>query len=540
MKLTIANRFWLWTILAILGFVLIGFFGYRLSVKQQVALQIGRNGSDQMAMLFNGNVLFQQTMESYQKAIVKIMLGESPAAMVETMQKDLEAFAALDLGISPEDKAKPIEFLKSGIEKIKKNNSYDAAEWIAAPDNPADALRKWLAARVEEQRAATISTGVAVDRETASIKRFVLFIFILIAVILTAFSVVNIFQITRPVLAGVNLLVRVAEKGDISEDVPAAYLVRGDEIGQLAKALQQLVVAQRKQADIVASIADGNWVQNVTLRSDKDTFSLALQGMVDQMNAKLHDVNDIAMQVNAGAAGVGAASEQLSQAATVSAASLQEISSTMTEVDSRSKQNAKDAQIASELVLVARKDAEKGTSHMDAMNNAMQEIRNSSQQIAKIIKVIDDIAFQTNLLALNAAVEAARAGRHGKGFAVVADEVRNLAGRSAKAAKETAELIESSGAKVENGTSVANQTAAALNGIVTGISKAADLISNIASLSNEQANWIAEISAGLGQIDNATQQNSANAEEIAASAVELSSHANSLHESVAAFKLKGR
>ncbi len=540
MKLTIARRFWLWTILAMLGFVFIGVLGMHLSEKQQGALQIGRNGSDQMALLFHGNVLFQQTMESYQKAIVIIMLGESPAKLVESMQKDLEAFAALELGIDAEVKGRLLAFLNSGIEKIKKNNSYDAAEWIATPGNPADALREWLSSSVEQQRAAAVETGLKIDRETSSIKWSVVVIFLLIALILSILSLVNIFQIARPILAGVNLLTRIAEMGDISEDVPAAYLGREDEIGQLAKALQQLVISQRKQADIVSSIADGNWVQNVTVRSDKDTFSLALRGMIHEMNRKLHDVNDIAMQVNAGAAGVGAASEQLSQAATVSAASLQEISATMTEVDSRSKQNAKDAQTASELVLIARGDAEKGSSHMNAMNNAMQEIRTSSQHIARIIKVIDDIAFQTNLLALNAAVEAARAGRHGKGFAVVADEVRNLAGRSAKAAKETSELIESSGAKVENGTSVANQTAAALKDIVTGISKAADIISSIASLSNEQATWIAEISTGLGQIDNATQQNSANAEEIAASAVELSSHANSLHDSIAAFKLMER
>ena len=165
---------------------------------------------------------------------------------------------------------------------------------------------------------------------------------------------------------------------------------------------------------------------------------------------------------------------------------------------------------------------------MGLLNTAINEINGSSKQIAKIIKVIDEIAFQTNLLALNAAVEAARAGEHGKGFAVVAEEVRNLAQRSASAAKDTAQLIEDSGKKVDAGVDLTKKVEASLKEIVKNVKKVTNLVNEIANASQEQSEGVGQVGQAISQMDQITQQNAANAEETASASEELSAQANSL------------
>ncbi len=303
--------------------------------------------------------------------------------------------------------------------------------------------------------------------------------------------------------------------------------------------LDAVIEPVNEAVSVIESMAEGDLSGKVTgdYRGDHAKMKDALNRTLESLNDILGQVNVASEQVVSGSAQVSDSSQSLSQGATESASSLEEITSSMTEMTSQTKQNADNAQQANKLAAAARDNAEQGNNRMGQMLDAMREINESSGQISKIIKVIDEIAFQTNLLALNAAVEAARAGVHGKGFAVVADEVRNLAQRSAKAAKETTELIETSIKKVENGTGIANETAKALTEIVSGVTKVTDLVGEIASASNEQAQGISQVNQGLGQIDQVTQANTANAEESAAAAEELSGQASNLKQMITRFRL---
>ncbi len=257
------------------------------------------------------------------------------------------------------------------------------------------------------------------------------------------------------------------------------------------------------------------------------------------INELLFQVNITTDQVANGSQQVANASQSLSQGATEQASSLEEITSSMQEVANQTGRNAENARAADSISQEAMKAAERGNTQMDNLLEAMNDIQASSNQISKIIKVIDEIAFQTNLLALNAAVEAARAGMHGKGFAVVAEEVRSLAARSAQAAKETGEMIENAVKKSSVGSEMSKQTAEILGHIVSDVSKVTDIVTEIAAASNEQAHGVNQIKIGLTQVEQVTQQNTASAEESAAASEELSSQAVNLKSMMKRFKLKG-
>ncbi len=314
----------------------------------------------------------------------------------------------------------------------------------------------------------------------------------------------------------------------------------GDELGKTAAAFRHLVQVLRERSEVALQIANGDLTREVKVYSQRDLLGTAIQRMSSNLNELLLQISEASDRVNSSSGQISETAQALSQGAIKNAANLQEISASLTEVADQTNTNASDAGNANSLAEQARGSAEEGSVRVGEMVEAMNEINESSQAITRVIKAIDDIAFKTNLLALNAAVEAARAGAHGKGFAVVAEEVRTLAGQSAKAARESAGLLEASQARVEKGTQIADVTSASLVEILDNSTQVAGLLGNIASASQQQASALAEINESLQEIDNVTQQNSAHAEETAAGTQEMAAQASGLKQLVSRFTFRGK
>lgn len=343
-------------------------------------------------------------------------------------------------------------------------------------------------------------------------------------------------MITQALSAGVVFAQQIARGNlDISLDIH-----QRDEIGQLAEAMRGMLTSLQYKAEMVDKFAAGDFSVKVELASEVDGLGRSMETMRNSLNDLLGQVNTAVSQVNSGSEQVSQASQSLSQGATEQASSLEEISSSVNEINGQSQQNAKNALEANALAKQATENAENGNKEMQGLVTAMGEINSSSEEIKKIVKVIDDIAFQINLLALNANVEAARAGKYGRGFAVVAEEVRNLAVRSAEAVKETTERVDESVRSIENGNQAAETTAGQLEDILSGVGKVATFLEEIAQASREQAQAISQITEGLDQIDQVTQANTASAEESASASEELASQAQHLQQMISQFILEQR
>ncbi|MGE5389943.1 MAG: methyl-accepting chemotaxis protein [Deltaproteobacteria bacterium] len=293
-------------------------------------------------------------------------------------------------------------------------------------------------------------------------------------------------------------------------------------------------------ASVLQEMSRGNLDVSIVrdYRGDFIAMKDAINNILASFNNTMDEINNAAEQVASGSGQVSDGSQSLSQAATEQASSIQQITASITDIAAQTRQNALKANQANDLAISAAGQAGEGDQQMQEMLRAMEDINESSNNISKIIKVIDEIAFQTNILALNAAVEAARAGQQGKGFAVVAEEVRNLAARSANAAKETTMMIEGSIKKVDTGTQIARTTASALGDIVNGVKQVTDLVADIAVASNDQATAIAQINQGITQVADVIQMNTAISEESAAASQQLASQAELLKTRIARFNLK--
>lgn len=346
--------------------------------------------------------------------------------------------------------------------------------------------------------------------------------------------------IVEPIVEVTDML-RKMEEGELDarmeKEYQGEFAVMRDTFNSTMDALNRYISETQR---VLSAAAEGDLTQSISTEFKGNFVELkdAVNTIVDTLNSTFYNINAAADQVASGARQVADGSQTISQGATEQASAIQELTATISELAAQTKENAKSASHANELSIATREEAAKGSELMQNMQRAMEEINEASENIAKIIKVIDDIAFQTNILALNAAVEAARAGQHGRGFSVVAEEVRNLAVRSAQAAKETTALIEGSIKKAEAGTNIVDTTAAALSNIVESVEKTTELVGQIAIASNEQATGIMQINKGIDQLSDVVQNNSATAEESAATTQELSGQASMLKNMVAQVKLR--
>ncbi len=390
-------------------------------------------------------------------------------------------------------------------------------------------------------------TAAARSGELSKVSSRVTALIVTVIIIAAIFSVIISSRVSRnianPIRECADRLARLS-KGDLKSPVPAVK--NHDETEILANSTQTIMESLQTiiqdEDQILRGMAKGNFdVHSSCHELYQGDFAPLLESLRDiahSLNDTLTKISLATVQVDSSADQVSDGSQALSQGATEQASSVEELAATINGISQNVNSNAQSAADASMRANRMGEKLSESNAQMTQMIQAMDKISAASNEIGKIIKTIEDIAFQTNILALNAAVEAARAGAAGKGFAVVADEVRSLAGKSAEAANNTTALIESAIQAVENGTKIASETAASVQEVVSDSEEVVDIINNISKASTSQAESISQITVGIDQIASVVQTNSATAEQSAAASEELSGQARLLNNLLSRFTFR--
>ena len=472
--------------------------------------------------------LYGKTRESALNKLEKIGLTKSES------NKILEAKEISDSLVPTE---------QSAIKEVESNDKSKAQSIIFGSDyiNSQEKMDSLINEFQEDIVTRSNSKIVEVKKELQSlILRTIFILSLLIILTIIEYTVIKL-KIVIPINKVEKHFSRIAS-GDLRTSIDVEE--SKSEIGLLVSSVKKMQSMLLNYIDLIdstlTSIAKGDLRVEIDQEfiGDFKSIKISLESIINSFNGDFSEINLSAEQVASASEQVAAGAQALSQGATEQASSVEELASTINEISDGIKKCADSASLACEVSDQSASQVGFGSRCMDDMMTSMGEISEKSSEISKIIKTIDEIAFQTNILALNAAVEAARAGQYGRGFAVVADEVRSLAGKSAKAAQNTAILIEEAIKTVENGVRIAKETANALDLVVNGVEKTTNYINGISSAVHSQEVAITQILSGIEQISIVVQMNSATAEESAAASEEMSAQAQILKELVEKFHLK--
>ncbi|GHU45400.1 hypothetical protein FACS1894120_0110 [Clostridia bacterium] len=484
----------------------------RVAVRKALETYSAENSAGALSNL-------QEAIDSYQSYKSKGAEAAQIAKMLDTLKQYQAHF---------------VDYDNASQEKVKMAEAVRGAG--------AEAVQHFGA--LDDEAAKIVGDGMVNLKGTAAfalVAVIALSLFVVVVSLVIAKVVSNI--IVTPIHRITGVLSEVGEKGvlkftpDVMNELDVISQGK-DEIASCVRSAIKVTTRFERIAQRFEQLSDGDLTFDVNVLSEHDTIGITLTKLVKDFNQMFGALQSTATEVKQGAEGISEGSQTLAQGSTEQAATVEQLSASISDIATKTQENTDRADSAAELSQAIKVNAERGNHQMGEMMEAVREINEASTNIKKVIKVIDDIAFQTNILALNAAVEAARAGEAGKGFAVVADEVRNLAAKSAAAAKETGELIENSMKKAEKGSVIAEETAKSLSDIISGIDESNTVIRMIARSSEEQNSAVSQINEAIGQVSDVVQRNSATAEESAASSQELTSQSVVLADYVAKFKLK--